>query len=196
MFEDINKHREAVQEQIQKGFEIGFTGGELEKAHNVGDIHPNGKWVWTQLASGKYDWRVIKKQDKTTSSGEKQSDKLPELKFSEKDFKKVENDEESSGVLPLHDYEYKAVVDYYDNDGNKRQAGPFITEFYANKRGDKIGGYAIYFGKADAIGTFATLKEAIAGLNSWVNKMRVKGHAKPTWIYNQSKGDYQMNYKL
>lgn len=61
MFEDINSHRKAVQEQIQKGFEIGFTESELEKAHKVGDIHPNGKWVWTQLPSGRYDWRVIKK---------------------------------------------------------------------------------------------------------------------------------------
>lgn len=61
MFEEIKNHRQAVQEQIQKGFEIGFTGNEIEKAHKVGDVHPNGKWVWTQLPSGKYDWRVIKK---------------------------------------------------------------------------------------------------------------------------------------
>lgn len=61
MFEDIQKHRQAVQENIEKAFEIGFTGNEdLEKAHQVGDIHPNGKWVWTQLPSGKFDWRVIK----------------------------------------------------------------------------------------------------------------------------------------
>lgn len=65
MFEEINQHRLAVAEQIQKACEIGFTGNELEKAHKVGDIHPNGKWVWTQLPSGKYDWRVIKK----TSAG-------------------------------------------------------------------------------------------------------------------------------
>lgn len=61
MFEELNQHRVAVAEQIQKACEIGFTGNELEKAHKVGDIHPNGKWVWTQLPSGKYDWRVIKK---------------------------------------------------------------------------------------------------------------------------------------
>ena len=65
MFEDIQQHRAAVAENIQKAVEIGFTGNELEKAHKVGDIHPNGKWVWTQLPSGKYDWRVIKK----TSAG-------------------------------------------------------------------------------------------------------------------------------
>lgn len=64
MFEEINAHRLAVQENIKKAFEVGFTGNEdLEKAHQVGDIHPNGKWVWTQLPSGKYDWRVIKKKD-------------------------------------------------------------------------------------------------------------------------------------
>ena len=61
MFEELNQHRAAVAENIQKACEIGFTGNELEKAHKVGDIHPNGKWVWTQLPSGRYDWRVIKK---------------------------------------------------------------------------------------------------------------------------------------
>ena len=67
MFEEINAHRQAVQENIEKAFEVGFTGNEdLEKAHQVGDIHPNGKWVWTQLPSGKYDWRLIKKQSQST----------------------------------------------------------------------------------------------------------------------------------
>ena len=61
MFEELNQHRAAVAENIQKACEIGFTGNELEKAHKVGDVHPNGKWVWTQLPSGRYDWRVIKK---------------------------------------------------------------------------------------------------------------------------------------
>lgn len=47
MFEEINQHRKAVEEQIQKGFEIGFTAEEnsISKAHKEGDIHPNGKWV-------------------------------------------------------------------------------------------------------------------------------------------------------
>ena len=63
MFEDLNNHRAAVTENIQKGFEIGFTPEEysISKAHKEGDVHPNGKWVWTRLPSGKYDWRVIKK---------------------------------------------------------------------------------------------------------------------------------------
>jgi hypothetical protein len=65
MFEDILQHRAAVAENIQKA----FTGNELEKAHKVGDVHPNGKWVWTQLPSGKYDWRVIKKTGAGSGSG-------------------------------------------------------------------------------------------------------------------------------
>ena len=32
----------------------------IEKSHQEGDIHPNGKWIWKRLPSGKYDWRVIK----------------------------------------------------------------------------------------------------------------------------------------
>ena len=27
------------------------------KAHQVGDIHPNEKWIWTEYAPGKFDWR-------------------------------------------------------------------------------------------------------------------------------------------
>lgn len=92
MFEDIQQHRAAVAENIKKAMEIGFTGNELEKAHKVGDIHPNGKWVWTQLPSGKYDWRVIKKTgagsggsapaaaQKTAQSGEDLISKVPGLK--------------------------------------------------------------------------------------------------------------------
>lgn len=68
MFEDIQKHRQAVAENIEKSLQIGYTESEdLEKAHNVGDVHPNGKWVWTQLPSGKYDWRTIKKTSNPVS---------------------------------------------------------------------------------------------------------------------------------
>lgn len=80
MFEEINQHRAAVAEQIQKACEIGFTGNELEKAHQVGDIHPNGKWVWTQLPSGKYDWRMIKKTDSSKGSASRETKKRGDAK--------------------------------------------------------------------------------------------------------------------
>jgi hypothetical protein len=53
MFEDIKKQREIVRNNILKSF-----SNDIEKAHKVGDVHPNGKWVWTQLPSGKFDWRT------------------------------------------------------------------------------------------------------------------------------------------
>jgi hypothetical protein len=34
---------------------------KARQAHQVGDIHPNGKWVWKEYAPGKFSWRTIKK---------------------------------------------------------------------------------------------------------------------------------------
>lgn len=74
MFEELNKRRQAVAYNIAKSFENdiekaigagydpeGGDGDEVAKAHQVGDAHPNGKWVWTEYAPGKFDWRGIKK---------------------------------------------------------------------------------------------------------------------------------------
>lgn len=35
---------------------------DIEKAHKIGDLHPNGKWVWTEYKPGKFDWRTPKKK--------------------------------------------------------------------------------------------------------------------------------------
>ena len=74
MDEIIKRHRAMVAERLTQGFspvhrdaiskaQEGFD--DIEKARAVrqdGDIHPNGKWVWSsQAAGGKGDWRVIKK---------------------------------------------------------------------------------------------------------------------------------------
>lgn len=296
MFEELNAHRQAVQENIEKAFEVGFTGNEdLEKAHQVGDIHPNGKWVWTQLPSGKYDWRVIKNKQgdnstKSSSSSKQAVDisKIPDKEFKritnmlekqnplEKDaprrleeeamsdselknflacaehfkndtkninqltryrcsewaklakseldnrqqskkakstdvtqsddkvklteggFKKgvVEKDEYTrKNAIDLHDYTGESI-EYYTDNGEKKKAQPYISEFYNSAKQDAVGGYEAYFDRADSIGTFRTLKEAISALETWINNMRVKGHAKPEWIYNGSRGRYQMNYRL
>ena len=29
-------------------------------AHVIGEVHPNGKWVWTEYKKGKFDWRTRK----------------------------------------------------------------------------------------------------------------------------------------
>lgn len=41
----------------------------IEKAvsRQVGDTHPNGKWVWTEYKPGKFDWRPIKNKQKTAN---------------------------------------------------------------------------------------------------------------------------------
>lgn len=58
MLDDIQAHRQAVIDNINKAFE-----SELEKAHNVGDLFfQNGKtYVWTEYAHGKFDWHVLKR---------------------------------------------------------------------------------------------------------------------------------------
>ena len=52
----IGSIREA--EEILKA--AGTEGDLFEKAHKVGDVHPNGKWVWTEYKPGKFDWRGVK----------------------------------------------------------------------------------------------------------------------------------------
>lgn len=43
----------------------------IEKAVNrqVGDTHPNGKWVWTEYKPGKFDWRPIKNKNQSSGGG-------------------------------------------------------------------------------------------------------------------------------
>ena len=108
------------------------------------------------------------------------------INLTEKDFNKVKASDEEGEFedAPLQLYEYR----YRDK--------PFIREFYASSRKNRIGGYSIYFDKADDIGSLRTLKEAIVALNDWINKLRILGHSKPKWIYNASKGDYQMTYSI
>jgi len=59
---------------------------DIEKANarQVGDIHPNGKWVWTKLSSGKYDWRGIKsgngKSSGSSGGGQKSSSQTTSTK--------------------------------------------------------------------------------------------------------------------
>lgn len=57
--EDIKQQREARANNIVKGF--SNSDDLLEKAHNHGDVHSNGKWYWESSANGgKGDWRTIK----------------------------------------------------------------------------------------------------------------------------------------
>ena len=46
---------------------------EVMKARQVGDMHPNGKWVWTEYRPGHFDWRPLKGRggvDRTPKKGD------------------------------------------------------------------------------------------------------------------------------
>lgn len=46
---------------------------EVMKARQVGDMHPNGKWVWTEYKPGRFDWRPLKGRggvDRTPKKGD------------------------------------------------------------------------------------------------------------------------------
>jgi len=63
--DDILNHQANQRLNILKGFVE--VEDELMKAKNrkVGEMHPNGKWVWKEYAPGKFDWRGAKASDKT-----------------------------------------------------------------------------------------------------------------------------------
>lgn len=64
---------------------------QKQAKHVVGDLHTNGKWVWTEYKPGKFDWRGIPKDDKTPKKPQaKKSAPKPEKSVSKtwtmKDF--------------------------------------------------------------------------------------------------------------
>lgn len=46
---------------------------QKQAKHNVGDLHPNGKWMWTEYKPGKFDWRGIPKDGKMVKIQPKKS---------------------------------------------------------------------------------------------------------------------------
>ena len=62
MYNPIEEKRRLVQERISKSFDSGINlidEMSLEKAHQDGEMHPNGKWIWVASANGgRGDWRT------------------------------------------------------------------------------------------------------------------------------------------
>lgn len=220
---NITQHRNLILSQIQKSFENDLEKAHKDgDMHPNGkwvwvSSAAGGKGDWRTINgrahkkhtasqggqgnSGSSNATPKTKNFRSAGGGDKKisnhtisGNTVPHVSLSVSDFKKTKIEVENA-PLKLHEYTAKPI-EYYDNDGNKKKSTPFISEFYANYNQNSVGGYEAYFGATDSIGTFASLNEAISALNSWVNKMRVKGHPKPKWIYNASKGEYQMNYSL
>ena len=85
MLNPIEMRRRMVQERIEKSFD-----NEIEKAkHQVGEVHPNGKWIWTEYAPGKFDWKSKKgKYYKNGGSNAAVPSKTPEDNGYAERFKK------------------------------------------------------------------------------------------------------------
>lgn len=49
---------------------ITTTVNKTVMKHTVGEVHPNGKWVWTEYKEGKFDWRGIKTTSTSTAKTE------------------------------------------------------------------------------------------------------------------------------
>ena len=114
---DILNHRLAIQANIRKSF--GVDADDLEKGHNVGDVHPTkSNLVWTEYKPGKFDWRGKKEgannDDKaapsSTTSAKKPKPMSPEALAqwasvtSEDNLVKVANSKNAAGNLRLIAY--------------------------------------------------------------------------------------------
>lgn len=64
------------------------TGKKTPK-HKVGDLHPNGKWIWKEYKPGKFDWRNKPKDPKDEKSEIKKTTKTITKKETEKKEKPV-----------------------------------------------------------------------------------------------------------
>ena len=74
---------------------------QKQAKHNVGDLHPNGKWVWTEYKTGKFDWRGIPKDGKTVKAQAKKS--TPNTNKSIKT--KVEKKSDDEKIWTMKDFE-------------------------------------------------------------------------------------------
>lgn len=188
---------ESFADRYEKEYRKKHSGSPVKNS----EIRYEASKEWDKMHSSENRrlHHVGQKNDGAKKDEVKQEDALPKVNFSEKDFRREVNEEamEEFPNAKVKLYHYLAPrTDYYDNDGNLMRSTPSIAEFYSDGSQSRIGGYEIYFDRADSIGTFRTKESAIAALNKYVNAMRVKGHSKSEWAYNQSNGSYQWNYTV
>ena len=69
--------------------------------HIVGEVHPNGKWVWKEYKPGKFDWRGIPKDGKTVKVQAKKS--TPKTNKAIKT--KVEKKSDDKKIWTMKDFE-------------------------------------------------------------------------------------------
>lgn len=111
---------------------------EKKVGHKVGDRHPNGKWIWTEYAEGKFGWRS------GNSKGEKKAaEKVAEKPVEKKDEvkadkpateKKSEVKTETKAEKPVAEPKKKAASAH--KVGDEHPNGKWVwTEFRPNEFG-------------------------------------------------------------
>ena len=128
MFNPIEMRRRMVQERIEKSFD-----NEIEKAkHQVGEVHPNGKWIWTEYAPGKFDWKSKKgKYYKNGGSTASAASKTTEDKGYAERFKKNFKDASDDVLNKVISGKIQAT------DADKRLAKEILDERKRSAEGEK-----------------------------------------------------------
>ena len=57
--EDKPQSQKKSQEPKKQDTQTPVVGRGHKVERKIGDIHPNGKWVWVEYKPGKFDWRTI-----------------------------------------------------------------------------------------------------------------------------------------
>lgn len=131
MYKETEKAFEDEVNPFEKAAYEAEFGQDIEKAHQDGDMHPNGKWVWRSSANGgKGDWRVASPKrgggTKTTSSAsstsksttkkednsDKNSDKKSDLK------KKLDDSVDNSVIKISNSQTGNPVITFTKKNGN------------------------------------------------------------------------------
>ena len=128
MFNPIEMRRRMVQERIEKSFD-----NEIEKAkHQVGEVHPNGKWIWTEYAPGKFDWKSKKgKYYKNGGSTASTASKTPEDNGYAERFKKNFKDASDDVLNKVISGKIQGT------DADKRLAKEILDERKSSAEGEK-----------------------------------------------------------
>lgn len=129
--EEIKKAQAERKNNILKSFGVDnflekSEEVDIEKAHQDGDMHPNGKWVWRSSANGgKGDWRVANpkrggaKSTSVSSSSKSTATKKEDNDGKKSDLKKKLDESGDSSVVKISNSQTgNPVITYTKKDGN------------------------------------------------------------------------------
>lgn len=114
---------------------------QKQAKHNVGDLHPNGKWMWTEYKPGKFDWRGIQKDGKTKTkkstpkTAKKKVDKSDDKIWTMKDFEERCGKGAGQGLTKTQKEAKKYLLRGYKIELIE-QDGHFVNNCFLRKEGE------------------------------------------------------------